>query len=63
MKNLNESSLSRVWQHVKSAKPICILTAFCGEHELQKNIQRNKALAADIRAAGYGYFFVDGYWI
>lgn len=61
--NLNEASLSRVWQHAESDRPIALLTAFRGEYDREQNVRRNKELAASIRKLGYGYFFVDGYWI
>lgn len=62
-KQLNEASLSRVWQHAESDRPIALLTAFRGEYDREENVRRNKALAATIRKLGYGFFFVDGYWI
>jgi hypothetical protein len=63
--DINESSLSRVWQHFFSNKnrSVGILTAFRGEYPYEENVKRNKSLAADIRNAGYGFFYVDGYWI
>lgn len=63
MKQLSEASLSRVWQHAESDRPIAIITAFRGEFDRDENVRRNKELAATIRKMGYGYFFVDGYWI
>lgn len=60
---INEASLSRVWQHVNSDRPIAIITAFRHEYTQTQNVQRNKLLAAKIRKLGYGYFFLDGYWI
>lgn len=63
MKNINEASLSRVWQHVESGRPVALITAFRSENDRQTNIRLNKQLAATIRDLGYGYFFVDGYWI
>lgn len=64
MNNINESSLSRVWQHFKDKNTtVVILTGFRGDLEKSKNTQRNKAIAADLKNAGYGYFYVDGYWI
>lgn len=60
---VNEASLSRVWQHLTSDRPVALLTAFRGEFTQEQNIQRNKTLAAKIKQAGYGYFFVDGYWV
>lgn len=63
MTQVNEASLSRVWQHVESDRPIALITAFRGEFDREENVRRNKELAATIRKMGYGYFFVDGYWI
>jgi hypothetical protein len=60
---IQEASLSRVWQHAESDRPIALLTGFRGEYDNDENIRRNKQLAASIRKLGYGYFFVDGYWI
>lgn len=61
---ISEASLSRVWQHNQDPnKTFAILTAFRGEYEYQENVQRNKALAADVRAMGYGFFYLDGHWI
>ena len=60
---INESSLSRVWQHVNSDRPFAILTGFRGDYEPEINQQRNRAIAADIKNAGFGYFYLDGYWI
>lgn len=63
MKEIKEASLSRVWQHAESDRPIALLTAFRGEYDREENVRRNKELAATIRKMGYGFFFVDGYWI
>ena len=63
MTQIQEASLSRVWQHAQSDRPIALLTAFRGEFDREENVRRNKELAATIRKLGYGFFFVDGYWI
>jgi len=63
MTQVQEASLSRVWQHAQSDRPIALLTAFRGEYDREENVRRNKQLAATIRKLGYGFFFVDGYWI
>lgn len=63
LNQLTEASLSRVWQHLESDRPVGLLTAFRGEFTRAENVQRNKQLAATLRQAGYGYFFVDGYWV
>jgi hypothetical protein len=61
---LNESSLSRVWQHFNDPdRNVAIFTAFRGEYDHDENVKRNRTLAAQIRQLGYGFFFVDGYWI
>lgn len=62
--NINESSLSRVWQHFNNPdKSVALLTAFRGNNTYEENVARNRALAAKIRSAGYGFFYVDGFWI
>jgi hypothetical protein len=61
--NINESSLSRVWQHVKdNNKTIVIFTAFRDEYEYKDNIKHNKAFAAELKKAGFGYFYVNGFF-
>ena len=61
---LTETSLSRVWQHFNDPdRNVAILTAFRGEYDHDENVKRNRTLAAQIRQLGYGFFFVDGYWI
>lgn len=60
---LQESSLSRIWKHTNSDRPFALLTAFRGEYTYEKNVQRNKKLAAQLRKGGYGFFYVDGAWI
>jgi len=61
---LTEASLSRVYGHFSDdKKQVAILTAFRGEFDREENISRNRELAAKIRQLGYGFFFVDGYWI
>jgi hypothetical protein len=58
---LIEASLSRVWNHFSSPDtPTAILTAFRGEYDRATNQQRNAELIGKIRAAGYGFFKVDG---
>lgn len=62
--DINESSLSRVWQHFDNPnRAVGILTAFRGEYTHEQNVARNKSLAASIRQLGYGFFYVDGYWV
>lgn len=64
MTPITETSLSRVWQHFDSKDTAAgILTAFRGNYTYEQNVARNKSLAATIRNYGYGFFYVDGYWI
>lgn len=60
---INEQSLSRVWQHNEGDYPVSIFTAFRGNFSYKENKKRNKQLAAKVRKLGYGFFYVDGYWI
>ena len=60
---VREASLSRVWQLTQSDRPFALITAFRGEHTRKENEMRNRELAALLRTQGFGYFFVDGYWV
>ena len=61
---LLEASLSRVWQHFNDKNTTAvILTGFRGDKSYEENVRRNKKIVAELRKAGFGYFFVDGYWI
>lgn len=60
---LNETTLSRVTSHFKSARPVAILTAFRGSNTYEDNVKLNKQLASSIKSAGYGYVYVDGHWV
>ena len=61
--DINETSLTRVWQHASSDRPFAILTAFRGEYTKAENIARNKTLAASIRNDGFGFCYLDGFWV
>lgn len=62
---INEASIGRAYRHLKNDEiPVGFITAFRGGQEnREENIRRNKHLAAQVRKAGYGYFFLDGGWI
>lgn len=61
---LETSTLSRVWEMWKNnSRSFAIMTAFRGEYTHEENVRRNLALAADLRAAGFGYFWLDGFFI
>lgn len=57
MTQVQEASLSRIWQHAKSDRPIALLTAFRGEYDREENVRRNRQLAATIRKLGYALLF------
>lgn len=62
--SINESSLSRVWQHTQEeGNPFGMMTAFRGEYSYDQNVIRNLKLKNDIRDLKYGFFYVDGYYI
>ena len=61
--DVNEASLSLIWQHINSDRPFANVTAFRGDRTLAENIKMNKKMANEFRKMGYGYFYVDGYWI
>ena len=63
MNDINEVKLGRVWQHFKSDRTVVILTGFRGDKSQKENEQRNKKIAGLIRKAGFGFFYVDGYWV
>ena len=61
---LDESTLARVWTHTsEDSTAFAMLTAFRGERSETENVQKNIALASDVRAAGYGYFWLKGFTI
>jgi len=62
-KHLNESSLSRVWQHFKSKDTtVVIFTAFRDGVKYEDNMKNNKKFAAILKNNKFGYFFVNGYF-
>jgi hypothetical protein len=63
MKQVNETSLSRVWQHFNDPDTCAaILTGFRKNYSYEQNVARNKVLAAKIKNLGWGYVYVDGAW-
>lgn len=60
---LKESSLSRIFKHSNTLESCYgVITAFRKEYK-KINKERNAKLASDVRASGYGYFFVIGSFI
>lgn len=61
---LETSTLSRVWEMWKDdQRSFAMLTAFRGDLSQEENVRRNLALGADTRGLGYGYFWLDGFYI
>ncbi|MBC8389812.1 MAG: hypothetical protein H8E13_17440 [Actinobacteria bacterium] len=60
---LNESSLSRVWQHFNNPEiTIVIFTAFRDGVEYEISMKKNKSFAATLKNNKFGYFYVNGYF-
>lgn len=62
-KYLKEASLSRIWKHIEEGRPFGMITAFRGDYTRKDNLARNKKMEAAIRAAGYGFFRMEGHYI
>lgn len=58
-KNIQESSLSRVFQHTQD-NAFGIITAFRADFSKNENLKRNKSLESDLRALGFGFTKVKG---
>jgi hypothetical protein len=58
---LTETSLSRVWMHfTEPSEESAVMSASKHEFSAQVNASRTLELASKIRAAGFGYIYVDG---
>jgi hypothetical protein len=62
IRQLDEASLVRLYQHTVD-RNIGIVTAFRGRYPLPENRKRNGQLVTDIRAAGFGYYKLQGHYI
>lgn len=61
---LEANSLSRVWQMANDPeRAFAVLTAFRSGKVREENLSRNAQLVSDIRAAGYGFWVLDGAWV
>jgi len=59
--HLDESSLSRVWQHVENPKrAFGVISASRHEYSKEENRERHEELRGRIRELGYGYIELDG---
>ena len=61
---LKEITLTRVFRHFQNKEiPVAIITAFRNTRTYKDNKSKNLVLASKIKNAGYGYVYVDGYWV
>lgn len=61
---LDESTLSRVWQHTQDKDTaFAILTAYRNERHSFENFKLNLVLANKVHRLGFGYFFLEGHTI
>ncbi len=66
MELLTEVKLSRVYNIFNNPEfAVGIISAFRGDagRTLEMNVRDNRALATDLRNAGFGYSWIDGAWI
>ena len=60
-KQLNESSLSRIWQHVENDdKSFGVISAYRADNDPSENKEDHKQLLKDINKLGYGYIILKG---
>lgn len=59
---IHESSLSRIWQHSHESN-MGIITAHRGEFDEKQNEKRNRELISAIRANGFGFIPVTGFYV
>jgi len=52
---LLESSMSRIYHHIKSGNPFVIISAYQRDASAETNNNNHKALREDIRKRGYGF--------
>jgi hypothetical protein len=52
---INESSLSRIWQHITNNDKFAVISAFKAELTEEENMERHDRLRSDIRRLGLGY--------
>jgi len=65
LERLDESTLSRVWKHTQDPNTaFAMLTAYRSERgSRDENVRKTIALASEVFNAGYGYFWLKGYFI
>ena len=59
-RKLNESSLSRILQHIESDRSFGVLSAFRGGLSKRENMERHADLKDKVRGMGYGFIEMRG---
>lgn len=54
-KNLQESSLSRIWQHINNGDTFAVISAYVSNLSEKENLERHEQLRKDIRSFRLGY--------
>jgi len=63
-KILNETSLSRIFQHsIDLQRPLGIISGFRGSNDYKTNVENNKQISYKLKSHGYGYVYVEGSYI
>jgi hypothetical protein len=55
MKRIDESSLSRIWQHIESNNSFGVVSAFRKEFSLEFNLENHEKLRAEIKKNNLGF--------
>ncbi len=58
--NLQESSISRIFQHIENDKSFGVVSAFRGDYSKKENMDRHAKLKETIRDSGYGFIEMRG---
>ena len=61
--SLNETTTSRVFQHIKSGEPWAIVSPYRYEYSDDENRHRMTELKADVRGEGYGFIHLISRWV
>lgn len=54
-RNLQESSLSRIWQHINNGDTFAVISAYASNLSEEKNLERHEKLRDDIKSLRLGY--------
>ena len=57
---VNESSLSRVWQHVENRRPFAFVSLSRGDMNSDEKLEAYNKLKSEVRAKGYGFIETKG---